>query len=245
MDLGIKNKKALVMGASSGIGKGIAKSLIEEGVEVAICARNEENLNKAAKEIGAKMAIPCDLSKPGAGKSLVEKVIRKFSELDILVTNTGGPPKGVFSDLNCDQWQEGFQSLYLSVIEAIQTALPVMKVNKWGRIVLITSISAKEPLPKLTISNGLRAGLMGLTKSLSNEIAEFGITINSILPGFTDTDRLRELGIPEEKISAQIPAKRLGKTKELGDLTAFLASERACYISGQCIAIDGGYLKSF
>ena len=205
MDLKLKGKRAFVLGASTGIGYAVAEELIREGATVAICARNEERLRKSAQALGAHFAIAGDLSKPGAGRELVMKVIEKMGGIDILITNTGGPPKGLFEDLKAEDWLAGFQGLWMSAVEAIQAALPAMKERKWGRILLVTSAAAKEPMPALTVSNGLRAGLLGLTKSISNEIASHGVTINALLPGYTRTERLKELHIPEEKITSQNP----------------------------------------
>lgn len=243
MDLGLKGKRALVMGSSMGLGRAIAQTLSDEGAVVALCARNEERLKKAAKEMNAAAAIAVDLSKPLAGAKLVEDVIAKFGGIDILVTNTGGPPAGKFMDTSAEAWQVGFQGLWMSAADAIRAALPSMQKQKWGRILLVTSIAAKEPLGGLTVSNGLRAGLLGLTKSLSQEIAADGVTINALLPGYTKTERLEELGVSDEKIANQIPARRLGRPDELAALTAFLASNHSGYITGQAIAVDGGYLR--
>jgi 3-oxoacyl-[acyl-carrier protein] reductase len=244
MDLLLKGKRALVQGSSTGLGRAIAEALIGEGVEVAISSRNAEKLNQTAREIGAKAAIVSDLSQPRAAIKLVQDAHQQLGGVDILVTNTGGPPKGPFEELTSTQWQEAFQSLWLSATESIQAALPGMKKNQWGRILLITSAAAREPMPLLNISNGLRAGLLGLTKTVSNEVAQYGITINALLPGFTDTERLQELKIPKEKITSQIPAGRLGKPSELAALATFLSSEQAAYVTGQAIACDGGYLRS-
>lgn len=243
MDLGLKGKRALVMGASSGIGRAIAQALIHEGARVAICARGEARLNDTAKAIRAEVAIATDLSKPLAGARVVEEVTAQLGGVDILVTNTGGPPAGTFSSITPEAWQTGFQGLWMSAVDAMRAALPAMQRQKWGRILLITSIAAKEPLAGLTVSNGLRAGLLGLAKSMSTELAPDGITINALLPGYTKTERLEELGVSDEKLSNQIPARRLGRPEELADLATFLASSRAAYITGQAIAIDGGYLK--
>lgn len=231
------------MGASMGLGRAIAHALSKEGAEVAICARGEEKLKKAAADIGARLAVPIDLSAPGAGRKLVEEVTAKLGGVDILVTNTGGPPAGKFIDITPEQWSTGFQGLWMSAVDAMRAALPGMQSRKWGRILLVTSIAAKEPLGGLTVSNGLRAGLLGLTKSISHEIAADGVTINALLPGYTKTERLEELGVSDEKIIAQVPARRLGRPDELAALTAFLASEHAGYITGQAISVDGGYLK--
>lgn len=244
MDLKLKGKRALVQGSSQGLGRAIAEMLVKEGAIVAISSRNADKLNQTARAIGAAAAIPCDLSKPGAAISLIKATQEELGGLDILVTNTGGPPKGPFEEVTPEQWQEGFQSLWLSATDSIRAALPGMKERRWGRILLITSAAAREPMPLLTVSNGLRAGLMGLTKTVSNEIAQYGITINALLPGYTETERLQELKIPTDKITAQIPAGRLGKPEELAALAAFLASEPAAYITGQAIACDGGYLRS-
>lgn len=243
MELGLKGKRALVMGSSSGLGHAIAQELAKEGAIVTICSRSEERLRKALPETGARHYVACDLSHTGAGRDAVRAASEKMGGIDILVTNAGGPPKGAFMELNSKQWAEGFQSLWMGAVEAIQEAVLHMQKNHWGRILLVTSAAAREPMPGLTISNGLRAGLLGLTKSVSNEIASLGITINALLPGYTRTERLKELNIPEEKITAFIPAKRLGEPEEFAALAAFLASERAAYISGQMIAVDGGYLK--
>jgi 3-oxoacyl-[acyl-carrier protein] reductase len=244
MELKIKGKRALVMGSSSGLGKAIAHALIQEGAIVTICGRNEVNLNHTAQEIRAHLAIACDFDKPGSSRHLIKTISEKLGPLDILVTNTGGPPKGSFEEITQEQWLQGFHGLWLSTVEAIQAVLPGMKKQNWGRILLVTSVAAKEAMNHLTVSNGLRAGLLGLTKSMSNDLAKTGITINALLPGYTRTQRLQELGIPEEKITVQIPAGRLGEPEELAALAAFLASEQAGYITGQAIACDGGYMKS-
>lgn len=243
MDLQLKGKKVLVLGSSSGIGKAIAKSFISEGAEVTICSRNIEKLEKTAKEIGAKHFIQADLTKPNQGKEAVENAIRKMGGIDILITNTGGPNKGNFSDISDQQWHEDFQSLWMSVVESLKSALPEMKKNNFGRVILITSLAAKEPMAGLTTSNGLRAGLAGLVKSVANEYAAFGITLNLLLPGYTATDRLKELNLSDEKVKLMVPAGRLGDPRELADLAVFLSSPLSGYTTGQSIVVDGGALK--
>jgi 3-oxoacyl-[acyl-carrier protein] reductase len=245
MDLGLKGRRALVMGASSGLGYAVAEQLVKEGARVAICSRDEGRIRAAAQRMGAELPVTADLTKPGATKALVEKVVAELGGVDVLVVNTGGPPKGSIEKLSAEQWQEGFQNLWMSVVEALQAALPGMKERRWGRIVLVTSVAAREAMPMLTISNGLRAGLMGLVKTVSNEVAEHGITLNGVQPGYHATERLRELGVPEDKITSQIPARRLGKPEELGALVTFLSSEQAAYVTGQSIAIDGGWMRGF
>ena len=184
-----------------------------------------------------------DLTKPGAAKDLVEKAIQTLGGLDILVTNTGGPQKNNFQDVSSEQWATDFQSLWMSVVESLNAALPGMKKQKYGRILMITSLAAKEPIAGLTTSNGFRAGLAGLAKSIVNEVASEGITINLLLPGYTATDRLKDLKLTEEKIRQLVPAGRLGDPRELADLACFLSSPKAGYITGQSIVIDGGALR--
>ncbi len=244
MDLKIAGKRALVMGSSSGLGLAIAQTLIQEGAKVALCAKNELKLKNAATEIGAAAAFPCDLNQPQAARHLVQSVLDQFGKIDILICNTGGPPKGNFTEISTEHWQTGFQGLWMSTVDAIQGVLPGMKAQNWGRILLVTSVAAKEAMAHLTVSNGLRAGLLGLTKSLSHEIAPHGITVNAVLPGYTRTERLRELGIAEEKMTSQIPAGRLATPQEFAALTVFLASEQAGYVNGQAIACDGAYMRS-
>lgn len=245
MDLGLRGRRALVLGASSGLGYAIAAQLVKEGAKVAICSRDETRIRDAAQRMGAALAVTADLTKPGTTRELVEKIVETMGGVDILVLNTGGPPKGSIEKITAEQWQEGFQSLWMSVVEGLQAALPGMKERHWGRIILVTSVAAREAMPLLTVSNGLRAGLMGLVKTVSNEVAEHGITINGVLPGYHGTERLKELGVPEDKITSAIPARRLGKPEELGALAAFLASEQAGYITGQSIVADGGWMRGF
>lgn len=243
MDLNLSAKRALVMGSSAGIGKAIAESLINEGVEVILSARNEDTLEQVKQEIGAKGFILADLSIPGQAEKLTQSAIDKYGDLDIIITNTGGPAKGDFLEVSYQQWQTDFQALWMSVVESLHVALPKMKEKKYGRILMITSIAAKEPLPGLTTSNGLRAGLEGLCKSLANEYSSYGITFNVLRPGYTNTDRLKQLNLSDEKIKGLVPAGRLGDPSEIADLACFLASPKAGYITAQSISVDGGTQK--
>lgn len=243
MDLQLRGKKALVMGSSTGLGRATAESLIREGADVVLCARDADRLAAAVKETGATAGFPCDLTKPGTAAALVRQATQALGGLDILVTNTGGPKKGGFFEVSDAQWAEDFQSLWMSVVESLREALPGMRQRKYGRVLLITSLAAKEPLPNLTTSNGLRAGLAGLVKSVANEVAADGVTLNLLLPGYTATDRLKELHLTDERVRQMVPAGRLGDPSELADLAAFLASPRAGYITGQSIAVDGGVLR--
>lgn len=243
MDLQLKGKKALIFGSTGGIGKAVAQSLIAEGAEVYINGRTEEKCAAVAEEIGAAGFYAGDLSETTTASLVTKKMINDHGALDILVTNTGGPKKGDFLDVTIEQWRTDYQSLWLSVVESLHEALPVMKKNGYGRVLLVTSLAAKEPLPGLTTSNGLRAGLAGLVRSMANEFSKDGITFNLLLPGYTNTDRIKALNLSEEKIKEMVPAGRLGEPEELADLASFLASPKAGYITGQSIAIDGGVLK--
>lgn len=243
MDLKLAGKKVLVMGASTGLGRAIAQVLVQEGATVGICSRSHEKLQKTAKEIGAHHIFTCDLSQAGEARRVTEQAVKEMGAVDILVTNTGGPNKGAFTDISMHQWHEDFQSLWMSVVESLNVVLPKMKENNFGRILLVTSLAAKEPLNGLTTSNGLRAGLAGLAKSIANEYAPYGITLNLLLPGYTSTERLKELKLTDERIKQMVPAGRLGDPQELADLAAFLSSPRAGYITGQSILVDGGVTR--
>ncbi len=245
MDFGLKGRRALVMGASAGLGRAIAESLVREQASVSICSRDAARIRAAAEGMRAAHFTACDVGRPGASRELVERVRTSLGGVDVLVVNTGGPPTGEFESLTAEQWQEGFQSLWLSAVEAIQAALPGMRQRKWGRIVLVTSVAAREAMPRLTISNGLRAGLLGLVKTLSNEVAGDGITVNAALPGYHATERMQQLGLTDEKVAPQIPARRLGRPEEFAALVTFLASEQASYITGQSIVCDGGWMRGF
>lgn len=261
MQLGLDGKKAIVFGASGGIGKAIAESLLKENASVVINSRSEDRIQATIQELkqNIKLATPVtslntnanlngiagDLSKPNESSRIVKEAQAIMSGLDILVMNTGGPAKGGFEEISTEQWMLDYQNLWISFVDAVKAALPEMKKKKYGRIFVVTSIASKEPLKNLTTSNGLRAGLSGLCKSLANEVASYGITVNVVLPGYTDTDRLKELKLSQEAVNSMVPMGRLGRPEELADLVTFLASERAGYITGQCIAVDGGVLRGF
>lgn len=240
MDLQLKGKRALVTGSSAGIGRAIAESLIREGAEVVLCARDEKRLKLAAGQMGAKAYFTADFTKKGQGEAAIRQMVSLLGSPDILVLNSGGPSPGAFLTLSESQWAESFQNLWMSVVEALQVALPLMKENQFGRVLLVTSLSAREPLPGLTISNSLRAGLSGLVKTLATEFAPFGVTVNALLPGYTATDRIKELGLTEEKVRSLIPVGRLAEPKEMGDYAAFLVSPLAAYLTGQSLVLDGG-----
>lgn len=244
MNLNLKNKKALIFGSTGGIGKSVAQALIAEGAQVYINGRTEEKCLSVANEIGAAGFYNGDLSQENIAKEITEKMIQELGAIDIIVTNTGGPQKGNFLEVSNEQWKNDYQALWLSVVDSLKVALPKMVENNYGRVLMVTSIAAKEPLPGLTTSNGLRAGLEGLAKSMANEFSGNGITFNLILPGYTNTDRIKALNLSEDKVKEMVPAGRLGEPEELAALACFLSSPIAGYITGQSIAIDGGVMKS-
>lgn len=243
MDLGIADRRALVMGASRGLGRAVARALIDEGVRVAICARKADRLAAAARDLGAEPFV-ADLSVPGAAAKLVEEAIARLGGLDILVVNTGGPPPGSFDSFADQPWRDAFEALWMSSVGAIRASLPGMRERSWGRILIVTSIAAREPIANLMLSNGLRAGLHGLVNALSKEVAAQGITVNALMPGYTMTERLAEVGVNEREVAARIPARRMGRPEEFAAMATFLASEKAGYVTGQAIACDGGLLQS-
>ena len=260
MDLGIQNKVALVAASSSGLGKAVALRLSREGAKLAICARNKENLFKAREEIvaetgGAVQPYPTDVTNKDQVKQTVVDIVSDFGSIDILVSNAGGPPPGFVDDFTQDDYRNAVELNLISTVSLCYEAIPHMKKNRWGRIVCITSVSAKQPIPNLILSNTARAGVLGFAKSLSEQVAPYGITVNSVCPGYTKTERVEELaqsfadsgkGTQEDfykTIEASIPMKRLGTTEEFAHTVAFLASEGAGYITGVALQIDGGYIK--
>jgi len=261
MDLGLGGRVALVCGASAGLGKAVAMGLGKEGARLAICSRTEEKLAKAAEEIrretGAEvLAVRADVSIPDEVKELVRKTVAHYNRLDILVTNAGGPPFGHFLDLPEDAWEKALRLNLLSTLSLCREAVPHMKAAQWGRIINITSFVAKQPTDGLILSNMSRPAVLGLAKSLANELAIHNILVNSVCPGAFETERHLDLsrkraqqeGIPvEEYIKSRakdIPLKRNGKPEEFANLVVFLASERASYITGTVIQIDGGVIRS-
>ncbi|HEV7432979.1 MAG TPA: SDR family oxidoreductase [Steroidobacteraceae bacterium] len=243
MDLALQSRRALVMGGSSGLGKAIAQALIQEGARVAICARGAQRLAATATQIGAE-AIETDVTRPAAAQLLVAEAEKRLGPLDILIVNTGGPPPGKFVDIADDSWRTAFEALWMSSVGAMRAALPGMRARRWGRVVVVTSIAAREPVANLLLSNSLRAGLHGLVNALSKEVAAEGVTVNALMPGYTLTERLEELRLDEAALTTQIPARRLGNSQDFGAVAAFLCSEQANYVTGQAIACDGGLLQS-
>jgi 3-oxoacyl-[acyl-carrier protein] reductase len=260
MDLGLKNKVALVAGGSMGLGLAVAKTLSREGARIAIGALDDQHLPQAREDIiketgGEVIAIPADVTDADQAKQFVRSAIDHYGTLDILVNNAGGPPSKPFFEIDDNLWEFGFRLNLLSTILMTREAVPVMKAKRWGRIINMTSISVKQPIDGLILSNTIRSGVIGFAKSLSNELAPFNITVNNVCPGYTMTERVREVSTavaaregttPEEIVKrweSEIPMGRLGRPEELAGLVAFLSSEVAGYITGAAIQIDGGYYK--
>ena len=251
MDLGIKDKVALVLASSKGLGKAVALALATEGAKVIICGTDAAALAATEQEINwlaqnKALAIVCDITDEAQRKNLVEQSIKEFGAIEILVTNTGGPAAGPFEQFNLDDWKHLYNLLFLSAVDIIQQVLPGMKQKGWGRILTITSVAVKQPADNLISSNAVRTSLLGLVKSLSNEVAAHGITVNNILPGYTTTNRLEGLIEKNPKVNEvkeTIPMKRFGTPEEFAAAAAFLVSERASYITGQSLAVDGGWIK--
>jgi 3-oxoacyl-[acyl-carrier protein] reductase len=249
MDLGIDGRVALVMGASKGLGRGVAESLAREGARVAIASRSHERLDAVVEEtdgeVSAFVADGGDLERLG---ELVKEVEAELGPIDILVANTGGPPAGFALDNSIAEWEDAYRSLVLGLRVLSEAVLPGMRERGWGRIVNIGSSSTVEPIPSLALSNANRLAAVGFLKTLSREVAGDGITVNTIATGKFATDRLAEnegsLEKAEGKARETVPAKRLGLPEEFGDLVAFLASDRAAYLTGATIPLDGGLLRS-
>jgi 3-oxoacyl-[acyl-carrier protein] reductase len=240
MDLELAGKSALVTGGSRGIGRGIADALLAEGAKVAICARDVRGIEPQA----GFLALACDLSKAADVERLVPCVADALGAIDILVINGGGPPLGELDDLPRATWEEWFQTLWMTTVELVNAVLPSMVERRFGRILLVGSVAAREPLKNLVLSNSFRAGLLGLLKSVSTKVAADGVTVNAILPGVIDTRvRSKDVDGASGELFRSIPAGRLGTTKEVGALAAFLVSTRAGYMTGQAIACDGGMLR--
>lgn len=245
MDYDLTNKRVLVLGSSSGLGFAIAKAFGAEGAQVAVTSREMSRAEEASEKIPGSLPFMCDLLEKDAGRQLVQAISKPLAlgGIDILVTNAGGPPKGLFTELSGDDWDAGYQGLWRSAIDAIHAVLPQMQERKCGRIIMCTSTSSKEPIPKLTVSNAYRAGLIGVMKTVSQEVAHHQITVNAIMPGYTKTKRLEEFKVPKDELISQIPARRLGTPEEFAALAVFLGSKQASYITGQTIGCDGGLIR--
>jgi 3-oxoacyl-[acyl-carrier protein] reductase len=261
MDTGLKDKTVLITAASKGIGKATADAFASEGCKVAICSRFKENLIETTKEISSKykndlLWCVCDLNKASDIERTVSAVKKEFGSVDILVNNCGGPIPGLLSDLEDIDWNHAYEQILMSVVRFSKLVIPDMIKKDWGRIINITSISVKQPVDNLMLSNSLRAGVTGFAKSLSNEFAKFNVTVNNVAPGLTLTARLYELAVLEARekntsheeiladMAKRVPMNRLAGPEEIAMVIMFLASKQASYVTGTTIQVDGGYTKN-
>jgi len=241
MDLGLKDRVAIVAAASKGLGKAIALGLATEGAKLAICARGEEALQQTAAEIKTEvLARPLDVTDEKSVCAFIAETRDKFGRIDICVTNAGGPPAKQFADTSVDDWRKAVDLNFLSTLYFAREALPLMKERRWGRFLAITSVATLQPVDGLILSNSVRSAVRGLVKSLSNEYAPYNVLVNNLCPGYTATERLQNLNLHPE---AQIPLGRVGTPEEFANLAVFLASERSSYITGVSIPVDGGWTK--
>jgi 3-oxoacyl-[acyl-carrier protein] reductase len=260
MNLGLTDRVAIVAAASTGLGRAVATELSREGARVAICARTDAPLAAAAAQISRETGHEVfhqaiDVTDESAVAAFVAAVEQRFGRVDICVTNSGGPPSKFFKDTNSSDWKSAVDLLLMSAVFFACETLPRMQKNKWGRLITITSYAVKQPVDGLLLSNSVRSAVTGLARTLANEYGAHGITVNNVCPGYTGTDRLSELvqvisartGATSEEVLAgwqrQIPAGRIGKPEELAAVVAFLASERAGYVNGASIAVDGGIAR--
>jgi 3-oxoacyl-[acyl-carrier protein] reductase len=260
MDMGLKGRVAIVAASSQGLGKAAAVGLAREGAKLAICARTEATLSATAREIrratGAEvLAQPVDVTDYDQVRGFVAATVERFGRVDICVTNAGGPPSKPFSETSVEDWQSAVSLNLMSALYFAREVLPLMQKQKWGRFIAMTSVAVKQPVEGLILSNAVRSAVSGLVKSLANEYGKDNVLVNNVCPGYTQTARLDELaatlavaeGATPEKIrqrwTAQVPLRRLGQPEEFANLVVFLASECASYITGVCVAVDGGLVK--
>ena len=260
MDLGIRGRVALVAAGSKGLGRAAAEELAAEGAAVVICARGREAIEDACREItrrgGRAHGVVADVNDVDNIARVVDEATSTFGHVDILITNSGGPRSGLFETLTQVDWDAATRTLLTSAVTFARAVIPGMRKRRWGRILNITSIAAKQPIDGLMLSNSLRSAVIAFGRTLANEVAADGVTVNNLLPGYTRTDRVVELseqmavreGQSTETIvsrwEVEIPMRRIGEPREFAALAAFLASDRASYITGQSIAVDGGWIRS-
>ncbi len=255
MDLGLSGRRALVTAASRGLGRACAEALAGEGARVMISARGEAELRRTAEEIGAAAWRAADMSDPEVPQRLVDEAVRELGGLDIVIVNAGGPPPGTFESTPLEAWDGAYQLTLMSTVRMCRAALPHLERSDQGRIVVITSNSVREPIPNLLLSNAFRSAVVATLKTLSNEAAPHGITVNNVAPGRFLTDRVIQIdaaaaereGVSREEITqrgvSSIPMRRLGEPWEFGAVCCFLCSKQAGYLTGQTISVDGGALK--
>lgn len=242
MDLGLPGRTAAVAAASSGLGFATARALAAEGVNVAICGRDRGRVDEAASRIGSgAVGLIADVSSPGGATSFVREATEALGSVDILVTNAGGPPAGTFASTEVDAYEPALELNLLSVVAMCKAAVPPMQSRGWGRVVAITSISVRQPIETLILSNTARAGATAFLKTLAREVAADGVTVNSVQPGFHATDRLRALHGGDLGAAARgVPARKLGDPDDFGAVVAFLCSRQAQFMTGAAIPVDGG-----
>ena len=260
MDLGLKDRVAIVAASSQGLGKAAALGLAREGARLALCARTESTLLQTAEEIRREtgvevMARALDVTNYEQVRSFVAGAVERFGRLDICIANAGGPPSKVFAETSLEDWHAAANLNLMSTVHFAREALPVMQERRWGRFIAITSVTVKQPVEGLILSNAVRAGVSGLIKSLANEYGPYNVLVNNVCPGYTATARLVSLaarlaekeGVTPQEIenrwTSQTPLGRVGRPEEFANLVVFLASERASYITGASIAVDGGLVK--
>jgi 3-oxoacyl-[acyl-carrier protein] reductase len=260
LDLGLKDRNVIVCASSEGIARAAAEKFVAEGARVAMCSRDANKLRTAVNDIRSRhpveiLAEPLDVTDSDAVQQFVKHVDQQFGGVDVCVVNAGGPPPKMFLSTTTEEWHRAVELNFMSVVYFAHAVLPLMQKNRWGRLVTITSVSVRQPVYELVYSNAVRAGVLGLIKSLSNEFGKDGITVNNVGPGYTATERLRQLakkaapeaGISEEEfmtsLGNQAPLKRVGTAEEVADAIVWLASDRASYITGQTILVDGGLYK--
>lgn len=251
MDLGLKDKIAFVAASSDGLGKAVALELAKEGATIIINGRNKDKLEQTRQEIEKQcntnvLAIAGDLASENERTALLKTIFNHHDTVDILVTNTGGPPSGKFEDLSMQDWDNTYKLLLASSVSLIKGVIPGMKQQQWGRIIAITSQAVKQPVDNLILSNSVRASIAGLMKTLASELGEHNITVNNVMPGYTKTNRLLSLIESNPSFASaidEIPLRRFGNPEEFAAAVTFLASERASYITGTSLAVDGGWIK--
>jgi len=252
MDFGLKNKTAFVAASSQGLGKSVALELAKEDTDVIICGRNQDTLEATKMELeklgeGRLLAISGDLSKAEDREVMIRKTLDEFGKVDILVTNSGGPPSGNFEKFESEDWDNAYNQLLASTVHLIKGFLPGMKEQRWGRIIAITSMAVKQPVKNLVLSNSVRASIAGLLKTLAEEVGSFNITVNNVMPGYTRTSRLESLMAQNPSFGdavKDIPLGRFAGPEEFAAAVTFLASKRASYITGVSLPVDGGWIKS-
>ena len=244
MDLELQGKTAIVCGASSGIGLGIAESLAGEGANVVMFARRRELVEREAERLGG-LAVVGDVTSAADLERLVQTAVDTYGGIDIVVNNSGGPPRATAGELDAEQIEAAVQLLLVSVVRLTGLCLPYLEQSSAGRVVNVTSTTVREPIDNLALSNAVRPGVVGWAKSLARELGPKGITVNCVAPGRIDTDRIREVypDGPSKADLATIPLHRLGTTREIGDVVAFLCSERASYVSGTVVIVDGALTR--